>query len=86
MACLVSIPDDLFEQSMVALKVKPAWDAFLAALKEAKVDYSAKIDVLVLDGPRKRTGKMAPTKPVVLPVADEQETQNVPWAPNANSQ
>lgn len=69
MTCLVDMPEDLFEQSAMALKVKPAWEAFLTALKESKVPHSVKLDVIVLDGPRKRTGKLAATPKVVLPVA-----------------
>lgn len=70
MTCLVDMPEDLFEASALAVKVKPAWEALLSALKEAKVPCSTKIDVIVLDGPRKRSGKAAPNKPQVLPVAD----------------
>lgn len=71
MTCLVDMPDDLFEQAAVSLKVKPAWESFLAALKKSDVPHSVKLDVITLDGPRKRTGRIAPTPRVVLPVAED---------------
>lgn len=73
MTCLVDMPDDLFEQASVSLKVKPAWEAFLAALQKSGVGHSVKLDVIVADSPRAKRGTKAPTKPVVLPVADDAE-------------
>lgn len=71
MTCLVDMPENLFEQSDVALKVKPAWDAFLKAIEAAGVNYSVNLDVMVAEGPRKRSGKPAPKQPNVLPVAED---------------
>lgn len=71
MTCMVDMPDDLFEGAAVSLKVKPAWESLLAALADAKVECSTKLDVIVLDQPRKKRGGPVKSPPAVLPIADE---------------
>lgn len=73
MTCLVDLPDNLFEEADMTLKVRPAWEAFLSSLRGTGVEYSVKLDIVTLDSPRKRSGKIAPTPRVTLPVADATE-------------
>jgi hypothetical protein len=52
-SCVVDTPDDLFQSAEIALKIKPAWDDFVKALKAAKVGADAKVEQVTTPTPRK---------------------------------